>query len=146
MRLYKYNQFGNYAIELPDENEVAQLIQYVLSFTQQAIERGEIIKPDWLVLDSFSTISSFRNQGLLQSVNTCNTNEELCVYINSGYLDYDIMGTFKYLQLHVFYNSSAIEKILSMEDITEKFSIIMDTDAERAMVVHINAKDFLKFT
>ena len=52
-------------------------MKYELIFTQQAASRGETINTDWIILDSFSTISLAGNQSLLKSVNACNPENKL---------------------------------------------------------------------
>ena len=80
------------------------MIKYGLNFTLQAIVKGENFIPSWLLSDSCSAISSVRNQDLLKSVKICTPEEKLCVYISCGYLDYDQIGTLKYLSLDVINN------------------------------------------
>ena len=90
-------------------------MKYGIIFTQQPVDRGEIINPDWMILDSFLTVSLVRNQDILHSVNTCTPEDKLCVYTNGGYLDYDWMGKLKYLPFDIFYNPWTIANIPSLE-------------------------------
>ena len=64
-------------------------MKYIISFTEEAVDINEIFNPNWVLLDSYSKIRLDRNQDLLHSVKTCNTDDELCVYANGGFLDYD---------------------------------------------------------
>ena len=99
---YIWDQFGHYARNFPDKNWGSKLMQYILSFTQQAIDRGEIIKFDCLLFDSWSMINSDRNQDIIHSLRAWTTHEKLHVYTNGVYLDYDKMGTLKYIPLYIF--------------------------------------------
>ena len=65
------------------------------------------------------------NQDLLHSFKRFTLDEKLCVYTNSVYLDYDIIGTLKYIPLDFFNHALLITNILSLEDNTEKFRITM---------------------
>ena len=108
VRCYSYNQFDHFKRNLPDENQGEQLMQYILRFTHQAVDRGEIIKPDCLILDYCTTIILVRNQYLLQSLKSCTPNDKFCVYKNCGYLDYYWIGTLKYIPLDIIYNPLSI--------------------------------------
>ena len=79
-------------------------MKYGISFTKKAIERKEIIKPEWIILESCFTISFVSKHDILKSVKECNTDEKLRVYTSSEYLDYCHMVTLKYLSLDVFMN------------------------------------------
>ena len=81
----------------------------------KAVYTGKIINPNWMILDSCYTISLVKNQDLLQSVKTCTPNDKPRVYTNGEYLDYYRMGTLKNPSLYVFYYTSEIRNILSLE-------------------------------
>ena len=146
VRCYSCNQFFHSASNFPDEYHGFQLMKYGLLFTRQAVYIGEIINLDWFLFDSCLIVRLVRNQYLLHSFNTCNTEYKLCVYTNGGYLYYSWMGTLKYLPLNVFNSPLVVVNILSLEYTTAKFRITMNTNTDHNMVFIINANNFLPFT
>ena len=72
-------------------------LQEDLAMTQTTKEAPttNIINPNWILLDTCSTISSIRNKSLVQNIQPCDAGEELRAYTNHVHQDYDHTSTFK---------------------------------------------------
>ena len=81
-----------------------QSLQVGLTMTQTTKEAPttNIINPNWILLDTCSTISSIRNKSLVQNIQPCDSGEELRAYTNVGHQDYDHTATLKLLPFDVF--------------------------------------------
>ena len=56
-----------------------------------------IINPNWILLETCSTISPIRNKNIFLNIQPCDTWEELRAYTNVGHQDYDHTATLKML-------------------------------------------------
>ena len=61
-----------------------------------------IIKLNWLLLYTCSTISSINNEYLVKDIHVCDAGEELWDHTNGGHQDYNYISTMKMLHLEVF--------------------------------------------
>ena len=73
-----------------------------MSQTTKEAPTTNIINPNWILLDTCSTISSIRNKSLVQNIQPCDSGEELRAYKNGGHQDYDHTATLKLLPFDVF--------------------------------------------
>ena len=65
--------------------------------TTKEAPKTNIINPNWILLDTFSTISSIKNKNLVHKIKRCDAEEELRAYTNGGYQNHDHTATLKML-------------------------------------------------
>ena len=87
-----------------------------------------LINPNWILLNSCSTVSSFINPSLLSYINYFHTDTAIFSFTNCGYLDYKQSDTLNLLTLIFFYNLDSISKILALVGVTSQFRVTMDTN------------------
>jgi hypothetical protein len=159
IRCYNCQSLGHNASVCPQENQEqggVQLLQathetiddnadeYVSEFTflnvqphefsfQQNDVRFDIIPSTWVLLDSQSTVSVFKNRKLLTNIYT--SRSKLRVHTNGGVQVSSQKGTVKNFG-DVWYNSDSLANILSMAAVRKTCRITMDTSVEAAMNVH----------
>ena len=91
------------------------------------------IDPDWILLDSQSTISVFKNASMLTNIR--NSGRVLRAITNGGHQDSSLIGDFPNLG-EVWYNRNSIANILSLAEVRKVCRVTMDTSDEPALVVH----------
>ena len=66
-------------------------LQEDLAMTQTTKEAPttNIINPNWILLDTCSTISSIRDKNIVQNIQPCDAVEELRAYKNGGHQNHD---------------------------------------------------------
>ena len=110
-----------------------------LTTTQQIVlsqeSHGNKINPNWILLDSQSTINIFNNKRLFKYIRQCRPNENVRCYCNGGYQDTNQIGEVPGIGL-VYYNVKSLENILSLSQIDDKYRVTYDSDVEKAFVVH----------
>ena len=80
------------------------------------------IDPNWILLDSQSTISVFRNASMLRNIR--NGPHVLHAITNGGHQDSSMIGDFPNLG-PVWYNESSIAKILSLSKVQKVCTVTM---------------------
>ncbi|KAI2506981.1 hypothetical protein MHU86_7478 [Fragilaria crotonensis] len=132
---YRCNNTGHYASDCPEEQHSGSnasgttLLQYGVMFTQGT----SAIDPSWILLDSQSTISVFRNPDMLTNIRP--SNRTLRAVTNEGFQDSTLMGDFPNLG-PVWFNPASIANILSLAEVRKVCRVTMDTTTESAMCVH----------
>jgi len=106
------------------------LMQYGLMLAQ-ATENG--IDPNWILLDSQSTISVFCNPNMLAKIRC--SDRTLRALTNGGHQDFHMIGDFPNLG-EVWFNKISIANILSLAEVRKVCRVTMDTNSEPAMHVH----------
>jgi hypothetical protein len=91
------------------------------------------IDPSWILLDSQSTKSLFRNANMLSNIRR--SKHVLRALTNGGYQDSNIVGDFPNLG-EVWFNRASIANILSLAKVRKVCRVTMDLSAEPAILVH----------
>ena len=125
--------FGHYAGECPGAVPTTgtTLTQYALMLAQSSTECG--IDPNWILLDSQSTMSVFKNPAMLTNIRR--SKHTLRALTNGGHQDSNMIGDFPNLG-EVWYNSMSIANILSLADVRKICRVTMDSRDEPAIHVH----------
>ena len=97
-----------------------------------------IIKPNWILLETCLTISSIRSKILVQNIQPCYAGKELRAYTIGGHQDYDHTATLKLLPFEVFFNEQSLANILSFAAVASKFRIAIDTELYPFINVHLH--------
>ena len=131
------------AEETPEEyHEEDDETPYVSEFTFVNIEKDKafgfhqssnLIPSSWILLDSQSTVSVFKNKRLLHDIRDSPTT--LRVHTNGGTQLSHQIGTVKNFG-DVWFNPESLANILSMSEVSKICRITMDTHIENAMHVH----------
>jgi hypothetical protein len=110
---------------------------------QQTYARFNILIPNtWVLLDSQSTVSAFKNKNLLTNIRASPNN--LRVHTNGSVQISSQKGTVKNFG-YVWYNADSLANILSMAAVQKTCRITMDTSVEAAMNVHRKDGSMMKF-
>jgi hypothetical protein len=104
---------------------------------------ADLISPDWILLDSGSTVSSIKNKTLLSDLRA--SEEVMRVFTNGGSQDYSEIGTLKLFPFNVYYNPRSLANILSLAQVSEMFRVTMDTNEAHTMMVHVSPNLILRF-
>ena len=148
-RCFICNLFGHAARFCPSgpPRDGVQGLQFGVTLAQADPESSGtdiIISPDWLLLDSGSTVSSVCNVDLI--TNLRKSKEVMHVISNGGSQDYDAVGTLKLFPFNVYFNPKSLANILSLAQVQNMFRVTMDTAEEPTMMVHLSDDLILKFT
>jgi hypothetical protein len=140
-------QHGHYAGNCPagETTSGTTLTQYAFMLAQSAApapEHEHVIDPDWILLDSQSTMSVFRNAGMLRNIR--NSGRMLRALTNGGHQDSTMVGDFPNLG-EVWFNKHSIANILSLAEVRKVCRVTMDTSKEPALHVHRLDGSVMKF-
>ena len=107
--------------------------------TQQIIlsqeSHGNKINPNWILLDSQSTINIFNTRKLFKYIRKCKVNEQVRCFCNGGYQDTDHIREVPGIGL-VYYNKKSLANILSLSQIDSKYRVTYDSSIAKAFVMH----------
>ena len=108
------------------------------TLTQHAVvlaanDSNQGIDPNWILLDSQSTISVFRNPAMLSNIRP--SPHTMRAMTNGGHQDSNMVGDFPNLG-EVWYNPHSIANILSLSDVRKVCRVTMDSDAGLSINVH----------
>lgn len=140
---YNCQSIGHYAGDCPHgatKTTGTTLRQYAYMLAQQSGKHD--IDPDWILLDSQSTISVFRNANMLSNIRR--SPHVLWALTNGGHQDSNMVGDFPNLG-EVWFNSESIANILSLAKVRKVCRVAMDLTAEPAMLVHRLDGTVMKF-
>jgi hypothetical protein len=118
------------------------LTQYANILAQLAQESEHGIDPVWILLDSKSTISVFKNEPMLTNIR--HSGRIIRAITNGGHQDSDTVGDFPNLG-EVWFNRNSIANILSLADVQKVCCVTMDTSSEPALLVHRLNGSVMKF-
>jgi len=102
------------------------------SFTQLP-SHHELISSSWVLLDSQSTVSVFKNPNFLTNIRR--SNSQLKVHTNGGTQISSLVGDIKNFGT-VWYNPDSLANIFSLAAVRKLCCITMDTSVEAALCVH----------
>ena len=145
---YNCNHVGHYACDCPGDRSGATatpttsgttLCQYALMLAQSALHG---IDPEWVLVDSQSTISVFRNPHMLSNIRK--SPHVLRAITNGGHQDSNMVEDFPNLGV-VWFNELSIANILSLSDGRKVCRVTMDISNESAMCVHQLDGSIMKF-
>ena len=133
--------YGHYAEECPGATTTATTLTQYAYMLAQSNDSG--IDPSWILLDSQSTISVFRNPAMLTNIRR--SAHTLRALTNGGHQDSNMIGDFPNLGA-VWYNKDSIANILSLADVRKVCRVTMDSHNEPALHVHRIDGSVMKFT
>ena len=119
--------------DVPSQFLNKKILDYVdaeFMFAQTAVE---LIPASWILLDSQSTVSVFKNRRLLSNIRP--STRPLRVHTNGGTQISTLIGSVTNFG-DVWYNAHSLANILSMAEVRKVCRITMDTSVEAAMHVH----------
>ena len=117
------------------------LAQFAYMMAQAGGDPG--LDPNWILLDSQSTISVFKNKSMLTNVRR--SGHVIRALTNGGHQDSDMIGDFPNLG-EVWYNKDSMANILSLAEVRKVCRVTMDSSDEPAMIVHRLDGSEMKFT
>jgi hypothetical protein len=145
IQCWNCQQHGHYAGECPTGQAGGTVSGTTLTqhafMLAQSDDHG--IDPDWILLDSQSTISVFRNARMLTNIRR--SAHVLRALTNGGHQDSTMVGDFPNLG-EVWYNHKSIANILSLADVRKVCRVTMDTANEPALHVHRLDGSVMTFT
>ena len=129
-------EFGHYKNQCPKAKQVT-LTQFVLNQKEM-----EDINSNWILLDSCSTVSVYKNKNLVNNIKACGKNEELHIITNGGSQTFPYTATDKLLNIPVHYEPNSLANILALSDVADipGARITMDTNLDRAILLHVHDK------
>jgi hypothetical protein len=129
----KCKQPGHFANRCPNGPTVSgtTLMQHGFVLAHAASDSG--IDPNWILLDSQSTVSVFRNASMLTNIRP--SEQVLRAITNGGSQTSNLIGDFPNLG-PVWYNPESIANILSLAEVRRVCRITMDTSESPAFIVH----------
>ena len=106
-----------------------------------------MISKTWILLDSCSTDTVFKNPDLVTNIRTGTTDEELRMLTNGGSVTYKEVADCKLLPLKVHFNKNSMANVLSFKQVSEipGAKITTDTSKEDAFTVHLKDGKEMKF-
>jgi hypothetical protein len=119
------------------------LVQFAYVLAQSARDGEHGIDPDWILLNSQSTISVFKNADFLTNIR--HSGRVLCAITNGGHQDSDMVGDFPNLGEVWFNEDSIANMILSLANVRKVCHVTMDTSHEPALLVHRLDGSVMKF-
>jgi hypothetical protein len=111
-------------------------------FVQADKRRTDIISPTWILLDSQSTVSVFKNRSLLTNIRPSSTTFQ--VHTNGGTQVSCQMGTIRNFG-GVWFNTESLANTLSTAEVRKVCRITMDTSVDASMDVHSRDGSIMKF-
>ncbi|KAI2506456.1 hypothetical protein MHU86_7971 [Fragilaria crotonensis] len=136
---YHCHSIGHYASNCPTVSDTTvtsgtTLTQYAYMLAQAQNASG--IDPEWILLDSQSTISVFNNASMLTNIRK--SDHTLRALTNGGHQDSDMIGDFHNLGA-VWYNPHSIANILSLADVVRKVCrVTLDTSEDHPSVCTVS--------
>ena len=123
---------GHYKNKCPKSKNII-LTQFIMN--QQEMQT---INPNWILLDTCSTVSVFCNNDLVSNITLCPEGEELHIVTNGGSEQFNYTATANLLPLQVHFNSQSLANIFSLSDVANLpgARITMDTSLDKSIILH----------
>ena len=106
--------------------------------TTDALPVDEIINQNWLLLDTYSIISSINNENLVKETHACDSGEEIQVYTNGGNQNYNYTTTMTVLHFNFFFKNP-LANIILFAAVARRFNITIDINIDS--VINENLDD-----
>ena len=103
-----------------------------------------VLPTTWLLLDSCSTTNLISNKNWLHDIHKDGTS--IAVWCNAGTVHLTQKGYFGSYPEAVWFSPHGLANIMSLDDVTKYFRITMDTEADKAMLLHKDNSHTIKFT
>jgi hypothetical protein len=138
---YNCQASGHYAVDCPSggSNTGTTLVQHAYSLAQTKVSG---LDTSWILLDSQSTVSVFKNPDMLKNIRK--SEKVLRAITNGGHQDSCMIGDFPNLG-EVWFNSESIANILSLAEVRKVCRITMDSFVEPVINVHQLDGSTMKF-
>ena len=137
---YNCSSMGHYAGDCPTTpnttNTQTQATDTGTTLLQHAFvlaQHKHQINPNWILLDSQSTISVFNNPAMLTNIR--DSGRTLRAITNGGHQDSTKVGDFPNLG-EVWFNEQSIANILSLSEVSQVCRVTMDSHDKKALNVH----------
>ena len=78
-----------------------------MKLDEVAKKKHTTIDPNWILLDTYSTVSVCCNASLVRDIRDCEEDEYLTIVTNGGKQVYKQMGVLKNLPIQVFYKKES---------------------------------------
>ena len=130
---YRCNSTGHYASDCPAESGSTTTGTTLLQHGHVLPHGSSGIESAWVLLDSESTISVFKNCDMLTNIRP--SNHALRALTNGGFQDSTLIGDFPNLGA-VWFNPESIANILSLSHVRQVCRVTMDTGIDPSMIVH----------
>jgi len=129
----------NEAIVAGDDNANHEVSDFTFTHLPS---RHELIPLSWVLLDSQSTVSVFKNPNFLTNIRR--SNSQLKVHTHGGTQISSLVGDIKNFGT-VWYNPDSLANIFSLAAVRKLWRIIMDTSAEASLCVHRSDGSIMQF-
>jgi hypothetical protein len=114
---YNCQGSGHYAVDCPKGTSTGTtLVQHNFVLAQTKVSG---LDPSWILLDSQSTVSVFKNPDMLRNIRK--SEKILRAITNGGYQDSSMIGDFPNLG-EVWFNTESIANILSLAEVRKNLS------------------------
>ena len=118
------------------QEEVAERVDAVTNEFGITLLNGEkAINPQWVLLDTCSTVSLFSNEKLVTNIRPCNKGNGLITQSIGGSMRTKLVADLPNFG-EVWFNPQSMANILSFAHVSNRFRITCDTEVEKSFTVH----------
>ena len=142
IRCHRCGRRGHYASACPGETQdadaVSEGVSACLVSVVNELERDHgfsfaqatnLLSECWILLDSQSTHSIFKNPSLLQNIRHCG-HGGLTMHSNGGRQTTVLVGDYLPLGITVWYNPDSLANILSLSEVEARYRVTLDTSGK----------------
>ena len=155
---YNCSRDGHYANNCPEEQGEQQhrsrgrgrrgviSTQLAVSFAQTT-DNNNLIPDSWILLDTCSTDSIFKNKHLVSNIRPCSEDDILTMVSNGGVTTYDEIADLNILPIRVHFDENSIANVLSLKDVAAipGATLTMNTKVDKAISLHLKSGATLSF-
>ena len=133
-----------------NKNNLAQAVRpYTLEHRHVEIETAlanfiQALPTTWLLFNSCSTTNLICNKNWLHDIHDDGTS--ITMWCNAGTVHLTQKGYFGSYPEAVWFNPHGIANIMLLDNVTKYFRITMDTEADKAMLLHKDDSHAMRFT